>query len=115
MAEGRIIKVSGPLIVAEGMDEARMFEVARVSERELIGEIIELHGDRAFIQVYEDTSGLGPGEKVVSTGDSLSIELGPGLLESIYDGIQRPLDLIYGETGHYITRGVNIPGLDRER
>jgi V/A-type H+-transporting ATPase subunit A len=115
MGAGRIIKVSGPLIVAEGMGNARMFEVARVSEKELIGEIIELHGDQAYIQVYEDTSGLGPGEKVVSTGQSLSIELGPGLLESIYDGIQRPLNVIYGQSGHYITRGIDIPGLDHER
>jgi V/A-type H+-transporting ATPase subunit A len=115
MGAGRIIKVSGPLIVAEGMGQAKMFEVARVSDRELIGEIIELHGDQAYIQVYEDTSGLGPGEKVVSTGQSLSIELGPGLLESIYDGIQRPLNVIYGESGHYIARGIDIPGLDHER
>nr|MBN2070687.1 V-type ATP synthase subunit A [Candidatus Krumholzibacteriota bacterium] len=115
MGAGRIIKVSGPLIVAEGMDEASMFEVAKVSDRELIGEIIELHGDQAYIQVYEDTSGLGPGEKVVGTGQSLSIELGPGLLESIYDGIQRPLNKIYEKAGSYITRGININGLDRER
>jgi len=113
MGAGRIVKVSGPLIVAEGMGEARMFEVARVSDKKLIGEIIELHGDRAFIQVYENTSGLGPGEKVESTGHPLSIELGPGLLQSIYDGIQRPLDVIYGEAGHYITRGIDVPGLDR--
>ena len=115
MADGRIVKISGPLIVAEGMEGARMFEVARVSDRELIGEIIELHGDQAYIQVYEDTSGLGPGEKVVSTGQSLSIDLGPGLLESIYDGIQRPLNTIYEQAGHYITRGINVPGLDRSR
>jgi V/A-type H+-transporting ATPase subunit A len=115
MSEGRIVKISGPLIVAEGMEEARMFEVARVSDRELIGEIIELHGDQAYIQVYEDTSGLGPGEKVVSTGQSLSIDLGPGLLESIYDGIQRPLDDIYDQAGHFITRGINVPGLSRSR
>ncbi|MBN2184361.1 MAG: V-type ATP synthase subunit A [Candidatus Krumholzibacteriota bacterium] len=115
MGAGRIIKVSGPLIVAEGMDEARMFEVAKVSERELIGEIIELHGDQAYIQVYEDTSGLGPGEKVTGTGQALSIELGPGLLESIYDGIQRPLNKIYEKAGSYITRGLNINGLDRDR
>jgi V/A-type H+-transporting ATPase subunit A len=115
MAEGKIVKISGPLIVAEGMGDAKMFEVARVSDRELIGEIIELHGDQAYIQVYEDTSGLGPGEKVVSTGQSLSIELGPGLLEAIYDGIQRPLDVIYSQAGHFITRGINVPGLDRER
>ncbi len=115
MADGKIVKISGPLIVAEGMEEARMFEVARVSDRELIGEIIELHGDQAYIQVYEDTSGLGPGEKVVSTGQSLSIDLGPGLLESIYDGIQRPLNAIYEQAGHFITRGINVPGLDRSR
>jgi len=115
MADGKIVKISGPLIVAEGMGEARMFEVARVSDRELIGEIIELHGDQAYIQVYEDTSGLGPGEKVVSTGQSLSIDLGPGLLEAIYDGIQRPLDVIYRQEGHFITRGINVPGLDRGR
>jgi len=115
MADGKIIKISGPLIVAEGMEGARMFEVARVSDRELIGEIIELHGDQAYIQVYEDTSGLGPGEKVVSTGQSLSIDLGPGLLESIYDGIQRPLNTIYDQAGHFITRGINVPGLDRTR
>jgi len=115
MAEGRIVKISGPLIVAEGMGEAKMFEVARVSDRELIGEIIELHGDQAYIQVYEDTSGLGPGEKVVSTGQSLSIELGPGLLEAIYDGIQRPLNEIYRQAGHFITRGINVPGLDHTR
>ena len=115
MADGRIVKISGPLIVAEGMEGARMFEVVRVSDRELIGEIIELHGDQAYIQVYEDTSGLGPGEKVVMTGQSLSIDLGPGLLESIYDGIQRPLDAIYAQAGHFITRGINVPGLDRNR
>jgi len=115
MAAGKIVKVSGPLIVAEGMKDAKMFEVARVSERKLIGEIIELHGDEAYIQVYEDTSGLGPGEVVESTGAPLSIELGPGLLQSIYDGIQRPLDIVYDRVGHYITRGVNVPGLDRKK
>ena len=115
MADGKIVKISGPLIVAEGMGGAKMFEVARVSDRELIGEIIELHGDQAYIQVYEDTSGLGPGEKVVSTGQSLSIDLGPGLLESIYDGIQRPLNAIYDQAGHFITRGINVPGLDQSR
>ena len=115
MGAGKIIKISGPLIVAEGMGEARMFEVARVSERNLIGEIIELHGDRAYIQVYEDTSGLSPGERVVSTGQSLSIELGPGLLQSIYDGIQRPLDVIYRQARHFIPRGVDVPGLDHQR
>lgn len=115
MGVGRIVKVSGPLIVAEGMGEARMFEVARVSDKKLIGEVIELHGDQAYIQVYEDTSGLGPGEEVESTGRALSIELGPGLIQSIYDGIQRPLNVIYGQAGHYITRGINVPGLDRKK
>jgi len=115
MAVGRIVKVSGPLIVAEGMKEARMFELAHVSEKKLIGEIIELHGDEAYIQVYEDTSGLGPGEIVESTGAPLSIELGPGLLRSIYDGIQRPLDVVYARSGHYMARGINLPGLDRTK
>ena len=115
MKQGRIVKVSGPLIVAEGMSDATMFEVARVSEKRLIGEVIELHGDLAYIQVYEDTSGLGPGDVVTSTGQSLSIELGPGLLQSIYDGIQRPLNTIYLQEGHYITRGVDLPGLSREK
>ena len=115
MAAGRIVKVSGPLIVAAGMSEAKMFEVARVSEKKLIGEVIELHGEEAYIQVYEDTSGLGPGEVVESTGMPLSIELGPGLLQSIYDGIQRPLNVIYARTGHYIARGINLPGLDRKK
>lgn len=115
MTQGKIIKVAGPLIVASGMKESRMFEVARVGEKELIGEIIELHGDKAYIQVYEDTSGLGPGDVVRSTGHPLSIELGPGLVQSIYDGIQRPLDDIYREVGHNITRGVDLPGLEREK
>jgi V/A-type H+-transporting ATPase subunit A len=115
MAAGKIVKVSGPLIVAEGMKDARMFEVARVSDRKLIGEVIELHGDEAYIQVYEDTAGLGPGEAVESTGAPLSIELGPGLLQSIYDGIQRPLNVLYTRSGHYIPRGVNLPGLDRKK
>ncbi len=115
MAVGRIVKVSGPLIIAEGMKDARMFELARVSEKKLIGEIIELHGDEAYIQVYEDTSGLGPGEIVESTGAPLSIELGPGLLQSIYDGIQRPLDVVYARSGHFMARGINLPGLDRAK
>jgi V/A-type H+-transporting ATPase subunit A len=115
MGAGKIVKVSGPLIVAAGMAEAKMYEVARVSEAQLIGEIIELHGEHAYIQVYENTSGLGPGEIVESTGQPLSIELGPGLLRSIYDGIQRPLDVIYYDAGHFIPRGIHVPGLDRER
>ncbi|HYW69116.1 MAG TPA: V-type ATP synthase subunit A, partial [bacterium] len=98
-----------------GMREAKMFDVVLVSDKNLIGEIIEVKGDLASIQVYEDTSGLGPGEPVVSTGEPLSVELGPGLIESIYDGIQRPLDKIQELVGAYITRGVSVPGLDRER
>ena len=89
---GNIVKISGPLVVAEGMRDANMFDVVRVSEKRLIGEIIEMHGDRASIQVYEETSGLGTGESVESTGEPMSAELGPGLIGSIYDGIQRPLD-----------------------
>ncbi len=115
MKEGKIIKVSGPLVVAEGMDDARMFDVVKVSDKNLIGEIIELRGDKASIQVYEETGGIGPGEKVVSTGEPLSVELGPGLITSIYDGIQRPLDVIRQMVGDYVTRGISLPGLDREK
>jgi V/A-type H+-transporting ATPase subunit A len=112
---GTIIKVSGPLVVAEKMEEARMFDVVMVSDHQLIGEIIELKGDRAFIQVYENTGGIGPGEPVYLTGEPLSVELGPGLIGSIYDGIQRPLDVIRAQTGDFVTRGINIPALDREK
>jgi len=115
MAEGRIIKVSGPLVVAEGMSDAKMYEVVRVSDKRLIGEIIELRGDKASIQVYEETSGLGPGEPVYLTGSPLSVELGPGLIEAIYDGIQRPLDVLVQKVGDRITRGVDVVALDRER
>jgi V/A-type H+-transporting ATPase subunit A len=113
--QGTIRKVSGPLVVADGMREARMFDVVFVSDKRLIGEIIEVKGDLASIQVYEDTGGLGPGEPVVSAGEPLSVELGPGLIESIYDGIQRPLDEIQKKVGAHITRGVHVPGLDREK
>lgn len=112
---GRIIKVSGPLVVAENMLGAKMFDVVRVSDKRLIGEIIELRGDRASIQVYEETSGLGPGEPVYSTGHPLSVELGPGLIESIYDGIQRPLDVIWKMVGDRIARGVEPENLDRQK
>ncbi len=115
VTEGRIIKVSGPLVIAEGMRHANMFDVVRVGQDELIGEIIEMHGDRASIQVYEETAGLGRGDKVVSTGAPLSVELGPGLMENIYDGIQRPLVAIKNAVGPNITRGVNVPALDREK
>ncbi len=115
MSQGRIIKVAGPLIIAEGMADARLFDVVRVSERGLIGEIIELRGDRASIQVYEETAGLGPGEPVYSTGSALSVELGPGLIESIFDGIQRPLDRIRDQVGDRIARGVQVPALNRAK
>ncbi|NLG07129.1 V-type ATP synthase subunit A [Candidatus Peribacteria bacterium] len=114
--QGTIIKVAGPLVVAKGMKNAKMYEVVRVSKENLIGEVIELHGDTASIQVYEETSGIGPGEPVVLTGETLSVELAPGLLTSFYDGIQRPLELIEKEAkSPFITRGINVPGLDREK
>ena len=113
--EGRIIKVAGPVVVAENMAGAKMYEVVRVSKHNLIGEIVELHGQTASIQVYEDTVGIGPGEPVVNTKAPLSVELGPGLIESIYDGIQRPLDELYKAQGSYILRGSNLPGLNREK
>jgi len=111
-----IVKVAGPLVVAKGMSNAKMYEVVRVSKENLIGEVVELHGDLASIQVYEETSGIGPGEPVLPTGETLSVELGPGLLQTFYDGIQRPLELIeQAAQSPYITRGINVPGLDRER
>jgi len=113
--EGRIVKVSGPLVVAEGMRNSNMFDVVRVGKENLIGEILEIHEDRASIQVYEETSGLGPGAPVVSTMAPLSVELGPGLIENIFDGIQRPLEAMRQQTGGNITRGVSIPALDRSR
>ena len=115
MTTGTITKVAGPLVIAEGMRDANMFDVVRVSEQRLIGEIIEMHGDRASIQVYEETSGLGPGEKVESTGIPLSVELGPGLIGSIFDGIQRPLAEIMRVSGTNLQRGVDVPSLDRQR
>ena len=115
MSKGTIKKVAGPLVVAEGMRDANMFDVVRVSEQRLIGEIIEIHGDQASIQVYEETSGLGPGEPVESTGAPLSVELGPGLIGSIFDGIQRPLVDIMEAIGTNLKRGVEIPSLDRKK
>ena len=112
---GKVIKVSGPLVVAEGMQDANVSDVVRVGELGLIGEILNMTGDRASIQVYEETSGLGPGAEVVTTGSPLSVELGPGLLENIYDGIQRPLAEMRELTGSTIPRGVSIPALDRKR
>ena len=114
-SKGTVRKVAGPLVIASGMREANMFDVVRVSENRLIGEIIEMHGDMASVQVYEETSGLGPGVPVESTGMPLSVELGPGLLTSIYDGIQRPLDTIKKLTGVRLERGVEVPSLNRER
>ena len=113
MVEGKILKVSGPLVVAEGMREANMFDVVRVGDKHLIGEIIEMHGDRASIQVYEETAGIGRGDKVVSTGAPLSVELGPGLIRSIYDGIQRPLETMREKYGSNLIKGVDEPALDR--
>lgn len=113
MKKGTIVKVSGPLVIAEGMRDANMFDIVRVSDKRLIGEIIEMHGDRASIQVYEETSGLGPGEEVTTTDVPLSVELGPGLITTIYDGIQRPLERMYEESGTNIRRGMEIPSLDR--
>lgn len=117
MAEkcGKIIKVSGPLIVAEGMPDVKMYDVVRVSEARLIGEVIELRGDKASVQVYEETSMLGPGENVYPTGAPLSVELGPGLLEGIYDGIQRPLRKLVEASGNRIGRGIDVPAIDREK
>lgn len=115
MVEGKILKVSGPLVVAEGMRDANMFDVVRVGENRLIGEIIEMHGDRASVQVYEETAGIGRGDKVVSTGAPLSVELGPGLLTNIYDGIQRPLETMRQKVGANLVRGIDEPALDREK
>ncbi len=116
MSRGFIKKVAGPLVIAEGMRDANMFDVVRVSEQRLIGEIIEMHGDEASIQVYEETAGLGPGEPVESVETPLSVELGPGLISSIYDGIQRPLTKILEETGSMrLKRGIEVPALDREK
>ena len=114
MAIGKIKKVAGPLVIAEGMRDANMFDVVRVSDSRLIGDIIEMHGDEASVQVYEETSGLGPGEPVESTGMPLSVELGPGLISSIYDGIQRPLDDIMKICGNNLARGVEVPSLKRD-
>ena len=115
MTTGKISKIAGPRVVATGMREANMFDVVRVSDSKLIGEIIEMHGDRASIQVYEETSGLGTGEPVESTGEPLSVELGPGLIEGIFDGIQRPLEKIRELVGNSLVRGVEVPALDREK
>ncbi len=115
LSQGKIIKVSGPLVVADGLADANMADVVRVGEQRLIGEILNMTGDQASIQVYEETSGLGPGAAVVSTGAPLSVELGPGIIENIYDGIQRPLEEIVKRTGSNLQRGVEVPALTREK
>ncbi|WP_029169297.1 V-type ATP synthase subunit A [Clostridium cellulovorans] len=116
MKVGRIEKVSGPLVVAEGMDEANIYDVCKVGDKGLIGEIIEMRGDRASIQVYEETSGIGPGDPVVTTGEPLSVELGPGLLEAIFDGIQRPLDKFLQVSGsNFLVKGISVEPLDRDK
>ncbi|MDE5943889.1 MAG: V-type ATP synthase subunit A [Clostridia bacterium] len=112
---GKTVKISGPLIIAEDMADSKLFDVVRVSDKGLIGEIIELRGDKASIQVYEETSGLGPGEEVVSTGEPLSAELAPGLISGIFDGIQRPLTTLYFKYGSRISRGVSVNHLDRDK
>ncbi len=115
MKQPKIVKVSGPLVIASGCSGAKMYDMVRVSEKKLIGEIIELKKDLAYIQVYEETSGIGPGEPVFFTHEPLSVELGPGLISSIYDGIQRPLRLIMNVSGDFISRGIDLPGLDHHK
>jgi V/A-type H+-transporting ATPase subunit A len=115
MKHGKIIRVAGPLVVASGCLGAKMYDMVKIGELRLIGEIIELKEDKAYIQVYEDTTGIGPDEPVYLTGMPLSVELGPGLVSSIYDGIQRPLDIIREIEGDYVTRGIEVPSLDREK
>ncbi len=115
MQQGEVKKVAGPLVVARGLDQSGMYEVVRVGEDKLFGEIIEIRGGEYSIQVYESTEGIGPGDPVFSTGQPLSVELGPGLITAIYDGIQRPLEAIRQRFGDYITRGAELPGLDREK
>ena len=112
---GKIVKVSGPLVVATGLADANMADVVRVGEQKLIGEILTMNGDSASIQVYEETSGLGPGAEVTTTGSPLSVELGPGLIENIYDGIQRPLEEIMRIAGATIQRGMQVPALNHEK
>jgi V/A-type H+-transporting ATPase subunit A len=113
---GKIIKVSGPLVVAEGMDEANIYDVCKVGQKGLIGEIIEMRGDKASIQVYEETAGIGPGDPVVTTGEPLSVELGPGLIESMFDGIQRPLDaFMEAAKSNFLTKGISVPSLNRTK
>src|SRR5271155_1427158 len=115
MKEGTIVRVTGPDVTTEGLEGARMFDVVRVGDLGLVGEVIKLQGGTATLQIYEDTTGVRPGEKVVNTGQALSVELGPGLLTSIYDGIQRPLDVLRQQSGDFISRGLVIPALDEKK
>lgn len=116
METGKIVRVNGPLVVAEGMRKAQMYEVVEVGEDRLIGEITRIEGDRAFIQVYEDTGGIRPGENVYRTGSPLSVELGPGIMGRIFDGLERPLDEILQEVKvPFVKRGVKVPNLPREK
>ncbi|HQB03698.1 MAG TPA: V-type ATP synthase subunit A, partial [Candidatus Hydrogenedentes bacterium] len=111
--QGVVVKVSGPLVVARGLENARMYEMVRVGEGRLFGEIIEIRSGDCSIQVYEETEGIGPGQPVFRTEEALSVELGPGLIRSIYDGVQRPLDKLHASFGEYIVRGAESPALDR--
>ena len=115
MSQGKVFKISGPLVVASGMEDANMYDVVHVGKQGLIGEIIEMRGDRASVQVYEETAGIGPGVPVESTGAPLSVELGPGLIETMYDGIQRPLEEMVATVGPNITRGIKVPALSRTK
>ncbi|MGA2874080.1 MAG: V-type ATP synthase subunit A [Nitrososphaerales archaeon] len=115
MKEGKIIRVSGPVVTAQGLEGPKMFDVVRVGELGLVGEVIRLQGETATVQIYEDTTGIRPGDKVVNTGQALSVELGPGLLTSIYDGIQRPLNILREQSGDFISRGLIIPPLDEKK
>ena len=114
MEQGTVAKVAGPLVVATGLPTSKMFDVVRVGAEGLMGEIIEMRGDRASIQVYEETEGIGPGDPVIPTGAPLSVELGPGMLGNVYDGVQRPLDALMLQTGSFLARGVSAPGLPRD-
>lgn len=115
MKTGKVIKVSGPLVVASGMEEAAVYDVVEVSKDRLIGEIIEMRGDEASIQVYEETTGIGPGDDVITTGAPLSVELGPGLIEQMFDGIQRPLQSLQEIAGDFLTKGAEVKNLNREK
>ncbi len=112
--EGTIKSIAGPLVIGKGMKGCEMYEVVRIGNEGLMGETIRLDGDEAYIQSYEDTSGLKPGEKIVRTGEPLSVELGPGIIKNFYDGIQRPLLRIKEQSGDFIARGIDVPGLDYE-